>query len=258
MSEPLGSIIEGYVIMAAGQDGIEEQRINIGLEIPAVHLDGELVPQNQGDSKRVMLIVILPVPFSGEDDLLQTDEVLIRNRQRHVGDHLDALRHKLLTPGTPDLFAIELFVAAYHLMDCRQGFALAEKAGISHQLPGAAAVILAVSEMVQQVQHTEVEQGNRMGRRTAQRWEHHQGEAQRNQDYGGHQNLLKSIIASARRPITRNTPDTIATLTKTDSRYGISSDRLSGGIISIQTTVKNSETTSAMRILLSISWRRPL
>ena len=244
--------------MAAGQDGIEEQRINIGLEIPAVHLDGELVPQNQGDGQRAMLIVILPVPFSSEDDLLQTDEVLIRDGQRHVGDHLDALRHKLLTPGTPDLFAVELFVAAYHLMDCRQGFALAEKAGIGHQLPGAAAVILAVSEMVQQIQRAEADQRHRVEQRTAQRWEHHQGEAQRNQNNSRHQNLLKSITASARRPITRNTPDTIATLTKTDSRYGISSDRLSGGIISAQTTVKNSETPSAMRILLSISWRRPL
>ena len=39
-------------------------------------------------------------------------------------------------------------------------------------------------------------------------------------------------MASARRPITRNTVETSTTPTKTVSRYGISSARLSGGSIS--------------------------
>ena len=67
--------------MAAGQDGIEEQRIDIRLKVPAVHLDAELVPQHQRNGKRIMFVIILPVPFRSEDDLLQADKVLIRNGQ---------------------------------------------------------------------------------------------------------------------------------------------------------------------------------
>ena len=44
MTEALGRVVEGDVIMAAGEDGIEEQRVDIGLEVPAVHLDTELIP----------------------------------------------------------------------------------------------------------------------------------------------------------------------------------------------------------------------
>ena len=44
--------------MAAGQDRIKKQRINIGLEVPAVHLDGKLISQYQRNSKGIMLIVI--------------------------------------------------------------------------------------------------------------------------------------------------------------------------------------------------------
>ena len=47
-----------YVVMPTGQDGIQEQRINIGLKVPAVHLDAELIPQHQRYSECIMRIVI--------------------------------------------------------------------------------------------------------------------------------------------------------------------------------------------------------
>ena len=77
MAEPLGGIVKRYVIVAAGQDGIQEQRVNIGFEVTAVHLDTELVPQNQGNCQGIVLIVVFPVPFCGKDNLLQADELLI-------------------------------------------------------------------------------------------------------------------------------------------------------------------------------------
>jgi len=51
--------------VTAGKDGIEEKRVDIGFEIAAVHLDGEFVPQYQGDGEGVVFIVIFPVPFGG-------------------------------------------------------------------------------------------------------------------------------------------------------------------------------------------------
>lgn len=75
-------------------------------------------------------------------------------------------------------------------MNCRQRLTLTKEAGIGHQLPGAAAVVLMMLEMIQQVHHTEADQGNRMEDGAAQRWKHSQGKAQGDQKDKRHQNLL--------------------------------------------------------------------
>ena len=95
-----------------------------------------------------MRIVIIPVALGGKYNLLQGDEVLIGEGEGHVGDDLDPLSDDLFPAGAPDLFAVILAIAGHHFMDGEEGFPLAEKAGIGHQLPGAAGVKLLAAEVV--------------------------------------------------------------------------------------------------------------
>ncbi len=134
VTKTLGGVVEAYVIMATGEDRIEKQRVYIGLEIPAVHLNRKLITQNEGDGEGVILIVIFPVMLCCKYDLLKAHELLIRNGESHVGDHLHPLGDELTAPGTPDLFAVILLIRRDHTMDGAQGLALAEQTGIRHEL----------------------------------------------------------------------------------------------------------------------------
>ena len=241
MAEALGGVVQGYVVMAAGEDGIEKQRVDVGLEIPAVHLDGKLIPQDQSDSEGVVLVVIVPVPLGGQDDLLQGNKVLIGDAEGYIGDHLHPLGDQLLSPGAPDRLAVILAVGADHAVDGGERLAFAEQSGIGHQLSRAIQVILPAADIQTEIPTAVNDQQEGMEKGAAEGGKQGQGGSQGDQDQNGHetppvtqitfrcrppgvkfvlptQNRLPFIISSASFPITRNTPDTRATPTATVSR----------------------------------------
>ena len=79
MAEALGGVVQGYVVMAASEDSVQEERVNIGLKVAAVHLNAELVAQNQRDGEGVVFVVVLPVALSGKYNLFQGDKIFIGN-----------------------------------------------------------------------------------------------------------------------------------------------------------------------------------
>ena len=151
MAETLGGVVHGNMVMAAGQQSVEEQRVNVALEVPAVHLDAELVTQHQCDGERVVLPVILAVLFSTVDHLLEGNEVIIGDGQRHIGQHLDPLLYPHGPVLIPDRLTVILLVHGDHLMDSGECLALAEQADVGHQLAGPALVPFAVLEILEQV-----------------------------------------------------------------------------------------------------------
>ena len=117
MAEALGGIEHGNVVVSAGQQGVEEQRIYVAFEVPAVHLDAELIAQHQRHGEGIMLLVILAVLLSAVDHLLEGDEIIIGDRQGHVGQHLDPLLYPHLPLLVPDSFAVVLLIHGYNLVD---------------------------------------------------------------------------------------------------------------------------------------------
>ena len=117
MAEALGGIEHGNVVVSAGQQRIEKQRINIALEIPAVHLDAELIAQHQRHGEGIMLLVILAVLLSAVDYLLERHKIIIGDRQGHIGQHLDPLLYPHLPLLVPDSFAVVLLIHGYDLVD---------------------------------------------------------------------------------------------------------------------------------------------
>ena len=117
MAEPLGGIVQGNVVVAAGQNSIQEQRVDVGLEVPAVHLHRELIPQDQGNGEGVVLVVIFLVALGGQNHLFQADEVLVGDGQGHVGDDLHPLSDHLLPAGTPDGLIVIVAVGTDHPVD---------------------------------------------------------------------------------------------------------------------------------------------
>ena len=103
--------------MSAGQQGVEEQRIYVAFEVPAVHLDAELIAQHQRHGEGIMLLVILAVLLSAVDHLLEGDEIIIGDRQGHVGQHLDPLLYPHLPLLVPDGFAVVLLIHGNNLVD---------------------------------------------------------------------------------------------------------------------------------------------
>ena len=148
MSEALGGVVQGYVVVAASKDGIEKKRVDVGLKVAAVHLDAELVAQNQCDSEGVVFVIIGPVILSGKDNLLQRYKILVGDGQGDVRDHLDTLGNNLFSAGAPDPFPIIAAIGGHHFIDGGQGFSLAKEAGIGYQLPGATEVEAETAEVV--------------------------------------------------------------------------------------------------------------
>ncbi len=221
MAEPLGGVIQGDVIVPAGEDGVEEKRVHIGLEVPAVHLDRELIPQDQSDGEGVVLVVIIPAFLGGQDNLLQGNKFLIGDTKGHVGDDLHPLGDMFLPPGAPDLAAVVAVVGPYHPVDGGEGLALAEQAGKGHQFPGGTDVVAVAAEPPVEVPDTVPDQGNRVEEGAAEGGESQKGQAESQEQDRGHSVYLqrqKPRRASARAPTTRNTPETSATPTRTVRR----------------------------------------
>ena len=186
MAEALGGVVHGDVVVAAGQQGIEEQRVDVALEVPAVHLDAELVAQHQRDGERVMLSVILSVLFGAVDYLLQRYEVVIGDGQRHIGQHLYPLLHPHGPVPIPDRLTVVLLVHGDHLMDGGERLALAEQADVGHQFAGPALVPLAVLEILEQVNSAIAYQLHRMEERAADGGTEHQHKAEGDKYDDGH------------------------------------------------------------------------
>lgn len=104
MAETLGGVVQGYVVVAAGKDGIEKERGDVCLKVAAVHLYAELVAQNQRDGEGVVLVIIGPVILSGKDNLLQGYKILVRDRQRDIRNDFNSLNDNFLSAGVPNLF----------------------------------------------------------------------------------------------------------------------------------------------------------
>lgn len=175
MAEPLGGVIQGYVVVAASQNGVEEQWVNVGFEIAAVHLDRKLVAKDQGHGEGPMFIIILLVALRCKHNLLQADQIFVRDGQGHIGNHLDSLGNKLLAAGTPNLFAVIAPVRTDHFMDSGKGLAAPEQAGIGHQFTGGTEIIFLVLEVEKHVSCAGPDQEKGMEYRTAERREEHQG-----------------------------------------------------------------------------------
>ena len=171
MSEALGGVVQGYVVVAASKDSIEKKRVDIGLEVAAVHLNAELVAQNQRDSEGVVFVVIGPIILSGKDNLLQRHKILVRDGQGDVRDHFDTLGNNLLSAGAPDLFSVVAAIGGHHFMDGGQGFSLAKEAGIGYQLPGAAEVKAEAAKVVVHILGPIPGQGEGVQDGTADGWE---------------------------------------------------------------------------------------
>ena len=122
--------------MAARQNRIEKQRVNIGFKIPAVHLDAKFIAKHQRNGQRIMLIIIGLLPFSVDNNLLKTDKILIWDGKGNIGNHLDTLGDKLPPARTPDRSAVITFISGYDTMDSRECFAFAEQSCICHQFAG--------------------------------------------------------------------------------------------------------------------------
>ena len=58
MAEPLRGVVKRDIVMAARQNGIEKQRVNIGFEIPAVHLNAKFIAKHQRNGQCIMLVII--------------------------------------------------------------------------------------------------------------------------------------------------------------------------------------------------------
>ena len=103
--------------MSAGQQGVEKQRIYVALEVPAVHLHRKFIAQHQSDGEGIVLLVILAVLLGAVDYLLEGDEIIIGDRQGHVGQHLDPLLYPHLPLLVPDGFAVVLLIHGNNLVD---------------------------------------------------------------------------------------------------------------------------------------------
>lgn len=182
MAETLGGIVQGYVIMPTGQYGIQEQRVDIGLEIPGIHLNAEFITQDQGDGQGIMVIVIGPVILSGKDDLFQADKILIGDRQGHVRDDLDTLGDHLLAARTPNRFPVILLIGTDYTVNHRESLTLTKQTSIGHQLPGAAYVILLVLYIDNEITSPIDQDSHRVKKGTAEGGEHDQGHGQGDQD----------------------------------------------------------------------------
>ena len=218
MAEALGSVVHGNVVMAAGQQGIEKQRIDVALEIPAVHLDTELITQHQRNGEGVMLLIILAVLLSTVDHLLEGHEVLIGDGQRYIGQHLDPLLYPHSTIFVPDHLAVILFVHGHDLVDGGQGLALAEQSHVGHQLAGLALVPAAVLDVCVQIGDAIAKQLHRMEERTADGGTEGQYQSKADKYQKNHQNLRQLTSAAAIAATIRNTEITRTMATNTVSR----------------------------------------
>lgn len=182
VAEALSGIVQGYVVMSAGQNSVKKQRVYIGLEIPGIHLDAEFIPQNKGNGQSIMVIIIGPVILSSKNDLLQADKILIGNRQGHIGNDLDTLSDHFLSSGAPDGFPIILLIGADYTMDHRKSLTLTKQTSIGHQLPGAAYVIIFMFYIDNEITNPIDQDSHRVEKGTTEGREHDQGDSQGNQD----------------------------------------------------------------------------
>ena len=96
---------------------IKQQRVNVRFKIPGVHLHGKLVSQDKSDGQGIILIISLLLTLGLDHQLIQGPEILIRNTQGHVGDHMHALSDDLLSTRAPYRLAIIMPVGVSHTMN---------------------------------------------------------------------------------------------------------------------------------------------
>ena len=71
MIEPLGVIDQADMVVSTGEQGIQEQRVNILFKFPAVHLYAELVTKHERNGKGIIFHILLAELFRNPDNLLQ-------------------------------------------------------------------------------------------------------------------------------------------------------------------------------------------
>ena len=103
--------------MAASQNGIEKQRVDIGLEVSAVHLDGEFITKNESNGKSIVFIVIAFLTLGINYDLFKAYKVLIGDRESDIRDNLDTMRNEFLSTRAPNRLTIIFLIGCYDLMN---------------------------------------------------------------------------------------------------------------------------------------------
>ena len=186
MAEALSRVIQTDVVVTACQKRVEKQRINITLEVPAIHLDAEFIAQHQCYRQGIVFFVIGPVLLSAEDHLLQRYKIFIGDTQRHIGQDLHPLFHPHLTVSVIDGSAIIAVIHRNHLMDGRESLTLAEQTHIGHQLTCLALVPALILDIAEQVGNAIAHQMYRMEHGTPQRREAEETNGQHDQDHKGH------------------------------------------------------------------------
>ena len=190
VAEPLSGIVETDVIMAASQNGIQKQRVNVGFEVPAIHLYAELVTEDKRYRQGIVFIVIGLFAFCIQDYLFQRHKILIGNGQGNIGNYLDALSNNLLAARTPDFLAVIVAVSSHNTVNRRKGLAFSKEAGVGHQLPSAAEIILSIAEIAEQIQDAINSQGDRVRRGTPERRKEQEADKHSYDNYGNHKPLL--------------------------------------------------------------------
>ena len=186
VGKTLGSIKQAYVIMAAGQYRIQEQRIDICLKIPAVHLYRKFVSKNECYRQRIMFIIISLLSFRRDNNLFQRYKLFIGNIQRHIADNLDTLCNNFPSSGTPDRFAVVLFISGDNPVNNGKSFTATKEAGISHKFPCAAEIIILMQDIMINVTYSIPCQADRMGHSTPKCGEEQQTRAQDKENQYNH------------------------------------------------------------------------
>ena len=131
MTKSLRRVVETNIIMPTRQNRVQEQRIDIRFKIPAIHLDAELVAQNERHGKSVVRVIVFFTLFRRVHDLLERFQIFIRDAEAYVRYNADALRNNFFPTFAPRFLPVETLIGFHNTMNHGKCFSFPEKPGIS-------------------------------------------------------------------------------------------------------------------------------